>query len=123
MITGVYVDPREPAYAMTIPNSEGAIKEILGGDIEEVFPYEKGKVYLCNSEGKYGIGDANRVLFDEEGNPYDVIHGGFFIVGIDEETGEYCSLDKKQIKESEKEYQGVVFWQKEHKKHDGMDFE
>jgi len=77
------VEPGEKPRLVTIPHTVEHLQEIVGGSIQAVYPWDDAPVALvCNDEGKFKGYPANRLLMDEEGEPYDIIVGTFFICGL-----------------------------------------
>lgn len=122
-ITGVMVEPDKPAYQMSVPNTEEALQEIIGGNIEAIYPEGKEAVYLANEDGRFRRENASRVLFEPDGSPYDIVCGNFFIVGLDFVSGEHRSLRKDEIEEFEEMFKNVPFYQMEKEKRDGVEWD
>lgn len=81
----VMVEPHRAPYVSYIPNTLEASQRAVGGLIEHVYNPD-GTICVVNEEGKlYGMEGNRRIAGD-------VIVGDFFVVGDDEESGEYCSL-------------------------------
>ena len=74
----------EPAYVGEI-NGYEQMKEVVGGWIESIYPYEDEVALVCNEEGKIKSLPLNRFLHDERGKLLDVICGDFFLCGVGEE--------------------------------------
>jgi len=91
----VVVEPNKQPYVKTIENALEQLQGIVGGKLETVPLILDNKLayIICNEEGKIIPLPANR--------PYkwDIIHGTFFICGLDgrEDVG---SLTDKQIKQA-----------------------
>ena len=88
-----------------IDGSLEGMQKLVGGLIEVVspFPDDPDTVVVCNEEGKLMNLLPNRFLKDENGEPYDVICGDFFVLGSGED-GDFASLTKTQIDRCLKEY-------------------
>jgi hypothetical protein len=78
--------PGKKAVVEDVKHSLEAMQELVGGWIEEIYPFEDAVALVCNEEGKIKGLELNRVLLDEEGIPIDVIAGTFFICGLTEES-------------------------------------
>lgn len=77
---------------MTIENTFRAMKEIVGGDIEEVKLPDPNMLLICN-DNFHALGlQPNRFLWHQN----DYIAGTFFIVGADKDH--FFSLSNDQIK-------------------------
>ena len=73
------------------------MQDIVGGTIQAVYPFPEDTVALiCNDEGKLLNLPYNRFLYDDQKQPYDVICGTFFVVGLGEE--DFKSLTIQQIR-------------------------
>lgn len=91
----------EPQKAPRVDRINGTLQEmqhIVGGLIEAVYPpqHDDNTAIICNDEGKLGGYEINRALTTEDGIPYDVIYGTFFISATDDE-GEDIDLTDAQI--------------------------
>ena len=77
-------------------NELRTLQQLVGGDMQAVYPWSKDDVALiCNDSGKVDGLPLNRSLED-----YDIIAGNFFICGFSGE--EFCSLTDKQLRHYEK---------------------
>ena len=79
------VAPLEKPELVEIDHTLKNLQEIVGGDIQAVYPWEDPVALVCDDEGKFKSYPANRVLVDDEGNPYDIVCGTFFICGLTRE--------------------------------------
>lgn len=61
------------------------LQELVGGTIQAVYPWDDLVAVLCDDDGKFKGYPANRLLTDEDGNPYDIIVGTFYICGLSRE--------------------------------------
>lgn len=61
------------------------LQALVGGTVQAVYPWEDLVAVLCDDDGKGKGYPANRILEDEEGNPYDIIVGTFYICGLTQE--------------------------------------
>lgn len=84
------VEPNQSPYVKIIPNTLEAKQEIVGGYIECVALSDTADI-LCNEGGKLLKLEPNRRYKD------DVLVGTFIIVGNDE-SEDFCSLSKEDIK-------------------------
>lgn len=89
------VEPMKPCRVQEICGLTD-MQNIVGGTIEAVYPFQWDKVVLvCHGEGKLLDLPYNRPLLDEDGKPYDIICGTFFIAGLG--TEDFTSLTEEQI--------------------------
>ena len=91
----VKVDPGEKAYSKEIDGSLASLQAEVGGLIEAVYPFSESVALVCNEEGKLNGSEPNRAVFSEDGFLLDVIHGPFFICGIEGDS--FSSLTQEQI--------------------------
>lgn len=71
------------------------MQDIVGGTIQTVYPFRDKAAIVCNDEGKLIGLPPNRFLRDENGQPYDVLCGTFFVIGVGRE--DFVSLTDKQV--------------------------
>ena len=89
------VEPLKPCYVREIEGLQ-AMREIVGGHIEAIYPYEERVAVSANEEGKLLDLPYNRPLLDEHGIPYDIVCGTFFVAGLSGET--FTSLTEDQLR-------------------------
>ncbi len=83
----------EPGMAPYTKEMEPGLKNIqqeVGGFFEMVY-LEENVALCCNEEGKLNGMQMNRRVGD------DIICGPFFIVGLQPDEGEFCSLPEDKI--------------------------
>lgn len=83
-------------YEKEISGDLREMQAIVGGTIQAVYPFQDMAAIVCNDEGKLMGLPANRFLRDGGGEPYDVLCGTFFVVGVGQE--DFVSLTDKQVK-------------------------
>lgn len=76
------VEPMKPCYVREIEGLK-AMQEIVGGHIEAIYPFKEQVAIIANEKGKLMGLPYNRPLLDENGVPYDIVCGTFFIDLID----------------------------------------
>lgn len=89
------VEPLKPCYVREIEGLQ-AMREIVGGHIEAIYPYEEQVAVIANEESKLLGLPYNRPLLDEHGVPYDIVCGTFFVAGLSGET--FTSLTEDQLR-------------------------
>ena len=72
-----------------------AIQEIIGGEVEELCPFADSVSIMRGGRGDELRLPVNCLLKNGSGQPFDVIHGTFVVVGTDH--GQYVSLTDRQI--------------------------
>ena len=88
------VEPLRPCRVQEV-DSLADMQQLVGGDIEAVYPFQEPVALVCNSEGKLLGLPMNRPLLDKDYLPYDIIRGTFFVAGLGQE--EFISLTDEQI--------------------------
>ena len=88
------VEPQKPCRVQEI-ESLADMQQLVGGDIEAVYPFQELVAVVCNAEGKLLGLPMNRPLLDKDYLPYDIIRGTFFIAGLGQE--DFISLTDEQI--------------------------
>ena len=67
---------------MTVEHTLENLQELVGGTIQAVYPFPEPVAVICDDNGKFKGYVPNRALVDEEGEPYDIVVGTFFICGL-----------------------------------------
>ena len=77
------IAPLKPPRLIEVEHTLETLQELVGGTVQAVYPWDSDLVaVLCDDEGKFKGYPANRILTDEEGNPYDILVGTFYICGL-----------------------------------------
>ena len=105
-IKALVVEPMKPCYVQEFPASLEAMQKIVGGYIQAVYPFSEPVAVVCNEEGRILGLPFNRPLMDENGLPYDILCGTFFIAGVDGEH--FASLTEEQIEKYRSLYDNVI---------------
>ena len=88
------VEPQKPCRVQEI-ESLADMQQLVGGDIEAVYPFQELVAVVCNADGKALGLPMNRPLLDKDHLPYDIICGTFFLAGLGQE--DFVSLTDEQI--------------------------
>ena len=88
------VEPQKPCRVQEI-ESLPDMQQLVGGDIEAVYPFQELVAVVCNADGKALGLPMNRPLLDKDYLPYDIIRGTFFVAGLGQE--DFISLTDEQI--------------------------
>ena len=88
------VEPQKPCRVQEI-ESLADMQQLVGGDIEAVYPFQELVAVVCNADGKLLGLPMNRPLLDKDYLPYDIIRGTFFVAGLGQE--DFISLTDEQI--------------------------
>ena len=88
------VEPQKPCRVQEI-ESLADMQQLVGGDIEAVYPFQELVAVVCNADGKLLGLPMNRPLLDKDYLPYDIIRGTFFVAGLGQK--EFISLTDEQI--------------------------
>ena len=94
------VEPWKAPLAAEISSDLETLQHLVGGLIQAIHPFEDPVALICNDEGKLMGLPWNRLLFDEDGNIYDIIVGTFLVVGLTED--DFGSLSDKMIEKYSK---------------------
>lgn len=89
------VEPAKRPYEKEIDGSLESLQQLVGGNIEAVYPFDDPVAIICNEENKLLDLPPNRLLKDKSGQPYDLIFGNFFLVGLEQEN--FVSLPDELI--------------------------
>ena len=89
------VTPGEPPRVRKIRGGLPAIAEIVGGETEELCPFADTVSIVRGRRGDELRLPFNCLLRNGSGQPVDVIHGTFVVVGTDH--GQFVSLSDAQI--------------------------
>ena len=76
------VEPGKTPRRADIPHALGAMQHVVGGYIQALYPWEDPVALLCDDDGKGKGYTPNRVLVGEDGEPYDLVVGTFYICGL-----------------------------------------
>lgn len=88
------VEPMKQPRLVTVDLDLENLQRLVGGCIQVIYPWEGIQVALvCDDDGKIKGYPANRVLTDENGEPYDVVCGNFFLCGLSKDN--LTSLSEK----------------------------
>lgn len=98
------VEPQKPCRVQEI-DSLTDMQQLVGGDIEAVYPFQEPVAVVCNADGKLLGLPMNRPLLDKDYLPYDIIRGTFFIAGLGQE--DFISLTDEQIQRYKSLYDNV----------------
>ena len=93
-ITVVRVEPGKRARIEAIPGSLEDMQQIVGGDIQVLYPFDEEVAIVCNEEAKISGLSLNRALSTPEDGVYDIVAGAFFIIAC--ESDHFCSLTEEQ---------------------------
>ena len=88
------VEPQKPCRVQEI-ESLADMQQLVGGDIEALYPFQERVALVCNADGKLLGLPMNRPLLDKDYLPYDIIRGTFFVAGLGQE--DFISLTDEQI--------------------------
>lgn len=81
----VVVEPTRRPYVKDVKEGLESLQHEVDGYIEAIYPFDDDVAIVCNEEGKLNGLQANRGLYDEDGNLYDILVGTFLVVGLAED--------------------------------------
>lgn len=96
------VKPGEYPQMATIKGGLESLQAVVGGSIEAAYYFDDPVALVCNEEGKLNGMPLNRAIRDENGQPFEIIAGTFFICGLGEE--DFRSLPKELQKKYEDKF-------------------
>lgn len=70
-----------------------AMKEIVGGPIQAIYPFQENVAVVCNAEGSNWRMEFNRSILERS---YGGVFGPFFVCGLGEDS--FTSLTPEQMK-------------------------
>jgi len=89
----IVIAPGKAPEKMTISDELKSFQEIVGGYIEEIFPFEDEVAVVCNKEGKLVPLPQNRALISNEtGDVMDIVAGTFFLAYAPVEEESYQDM-------------------------------
>ena len=104
------VEPEQRPKEKEIDDSLTAMQNIVGGYIQPVH-LDDSVVLVCNEEGKFMDMPANRGLWDENGQLYDIACGTFFLCNAPPDSDHFTSLTPEQVEQYQKRfYTPEMFW-------------
>ena len=92
MIKVLLVEPMKMPRMIEVEHTLESFHDLVGGYLQAVYPWDTNAALVCDDEGKFKGYPPNRALVDENGEPYDIVVGSFFICGISEDN--FASLDE-----------------------------
>lgn len=98
------VEPARVPEVREIDGTLDAMQRLVGGTIQAVYPFEEPVALICNDEGKLLGLPGNRALRNEDGTPYDILCGTFFLCGAPPDCDHFTGLSEEQIAAYEKRF-------------------
>lgn len=84
------VEPMKRPRLVTVEHTLENLQSLVGGCIEAIYPWDDPVGVVCDEDGIANGKEPNRLLTDDDGNPYDVLKGTFFICRLGKE--DFCSI-------------------------------
>ncbi|MCQ2770348.1 MAG: DUF3846 domain-containing protein [Clostridia bacterium] len=104
----LFIEAGKRPQILKIENKFENIKELVGGYVEAVYPYEDNVALLCNECGKIMHMPYSRAAKTEDGRVFDLIAGPIVIAGVDDE--DFTGLTKEQIDKYYNMYESPEFF-------------
>ena len=102
------VEPHEKPRLITVPHTLESLQSLVNGYIQAVYPFRDPIAIIVDEDGIAHRREPNRLLMDEDGKPYDILKGTFFITGLTE--NDFGSIsDELAEKYTQKYYYPEVF--------------
>jgi len=100
------VEPGRSPKEAFIGKDLKSMQKVVGGYIEPVYPpiHKDDACIICNEEGKINGLPLNQPIKWEDGRPYDIIAGTFFICRAPEDSDEFAGLTDEQVETYKKMY-------------------
>ena len=98
------VEPERKPEPREITGTLESMQDIVGGLIQAVYPFDEPVALVCNDEGKINGLQANRGLWDRDGQIYDIVCGTFFLCGAPGDSDNFTSLTAEQIEQYKKRF-------------------
>lgn len=102
------IEPGEKPRLVTVPHKLEELQRLVGGYIAATYPWPDLVGVVYDDDGMAKGYPPNRLLTDEEGNPYDILKGTFFICGLSKDDFDSIS-DEMAEKFTQKFYWPEVF--------------
>lgn len=113
------VEPIKRPYIKEISHTLEEMQKLVGGCIQVIYPFDDPVALICNDEGKLMGLPYNRLLRSDDGVPYDIICGNFFVCGLKENELASISpaLEQKYMRMYDREQPIAVSGKKMSKQH------
>ena len=92
----VIVEPEKKPVVQNIGSGLASMRQIIGGSIQAVYPFDEPVALICNDEGKLLNLPLNRALRDSNGAIYDIVAGTFFLCATPADSDRFESLTDEQ---------------------------
>ena len=92
----VIVEPEKKPVVQNIDGALASMQQIVGGNIQAVYPFEEPVALICNDEGMLLNLPLNRALRDSSGAIYDIVAGTFFLCAAPANSDRFESLTDEQ---------------------------
>ena len=96
LMTILQVSPGQVPEVISIPHTLKDLQELLGGNIEALYPFDDVVAIVCNEEGKLlGERPCRAIRDPDTGEILDIICGTFLLCGLTYDN--FGSLTSDQI--------------------------
>ena len=92
----VIVEPEKKPVVQNIDGALASMQQIVGGNIQAVYPFEEPVALICNDEGMLLNLPLNRALRDSSGAIYDIVAGTYFLCAAPANSDRFESLTDEQ---------------------------
>ena len=92
----VIVEPEKKPVVQNIGSGLASMRQIIGGSIQAIYPFEEPVALICNDEGKLLNLPPNRALRDSTGAIYDIVAGTFFLCAAPADSDRFEGLTDEQ---------------------------
>ena len=94
-MTVLIVESNKEAYEAEIGTGLESLQQVVGGNIQALYPYEEPVALICHEEGKILGLPLNRALYDDYGEMYDIVAGSFILCGLSDDN--FASLSPEDM--------------------------
>lgn len=92
------VEPRKCPREAEITDSLEEMQEVVGGNIQAIYPFEDSAAVICNEEGSNLALPQNRAIYSKDGKKVvTIIYGTFFICDAPAWSEHFLSLSAEQL--------------------------
>lgn len=96
------IKPKERPKVVYIGTELEDLQAVVGGEIQEIQPFDDEAAIICNDAGKMNGLPLNRAVYDANERMTDIVAGTFFICDAPIMSETFESLSEEQVRKYEK---------------------
>ncbi len=104
-ISVLLIEPMKAPKMVQIPYNLAEMQKLVGGNIQEIMPFDDEVALICNEEGKNEKLPLNRAIYNNNGKMIDIVAGDFFICLAPFESEHFKSLPKNLSEKYSKQFE------------------